>query len=296
LNTRTKIFLLFICLFADWLAAQTKPFKDKNHWGIKEKETIVIPAVYDTIFNFDESGKVCLACFKIKSASSNKIIKTSSYTYVCNYLNRNQHKLRIKTEENDTCTVFSLNKTTVKQYIDDTQPFTVSSKGKKYLVGKDFKQLTFTGYYNVSNTLDHYLYTIQQMDESETVLTGVINAQEKEVIPCKYSHIRVNPVDSFIMACTAGVRINGDDDIYNYAGKKVGSYHRHIEMATKNFIIHKVFEPKEHFVIHNIKAKTDKNLQASEVHFYENDQILIRIKDDWYVYDLTTDQKKAKEY
>jgi catabolite regulation protein CreA len=134
------------------------------------------------------------------------------------------------------------------------------------------------------------------MDESETVLSGLVDVREKEVTPCLYSHIRINPVDSLIMCCSAGVRENSDDDIFNYEGKKIGSYRRHVEMATKKFIIHRIFEPKEHFLIYNIETKTEKNLQASEVHFFENDEILIRIKDDWYVYDLLTDHKKPKQY
>ena len=61
-------------------------------WGLgmafnKENESVIIPAVYDTIFNFDSTGQVCMACYKVKSASASKFIKVMTTTYVCRYLN-----------------------------------------------------------------------------------------------------------------------------------------------------------------------------------------------------------------
>jgi hypothetical protein len=288
--------LLFTLLLSPLLRAQTSTFKEKNHWGIKDKEGIIIAPVFDTIFNFDETGKVCLACFKLKSASANKIIKTSTITFACNYINNKGQKLRVKDGNNDTCSVFSLSKNTVKQLNDNPVSFAVAVKNRRHLVTKDFKQLTFNGYFDISPSIDPAFYNIQQMDESEIVMAGLVDINEKEIIPCRYSHIRINPVDSLIMCCTAGVRDGSEDDIFDYSGKKVNSHRRHIEMATKNFMIQKVFEPKEHYVIYNIKTKEEKNLQANEVVFFDHDQILIRIKDDWYVYDLITNQKKAKQY
>jgi len=278
-----------------WVSAQTAPFKEKNRWGIKEGDKVLIQPVYDTIFNFDEKGKVCLACVKQKG-TMNKIIRTTTYTFVCNYLNNKQQKLRIKTEGNDTCSTFSLGKNTVKQLYDNPDVFVVSTKGKKHLVSKDFRQLTFNGYHEVGPSVEPLFYQAQIMDESETVLSGLIDHNEKVVIPYYYSHIRINPVDSLIMGCAAGIREGSDDDVFDYTGKKITSYRRHVEMITKNHVVHRVFEPKDHFVIYNIKTKEEKNLNASEVYFFDHNEILIRIKDDWYVYDLNTHTKKPKQY
>jgi hypothetical protein len=88
------------------------------------------------------------------------------------------------------------------------------------------------------------------------------------------------------------VRPNADDDIYDYSGKRIESYHRHVELATRNFIIHKLFEPKEHYVIYNIKSREEIKLAADEVQHGIHDEILVRIKNDWYLYDLNTNTKK----
>lgn len=287
--------MLFLALSA-W--AQTTVFSENHRWGIKEKSTILVAPIYDSVFNFDESGKVCMVCFKLKTAApANKIIRVNnSYKIYCNYLDRSGKKLNIKTDDQDTCTVFSLGKSSFKQYTEYTNSFVVAVKGKKYMVGKDFKQITFKGYHDVSPSVDPGFYNVQVMDENEVVLAGLIDRNESFVIPAAYSHIKINPADSLIIACTAGVRTGADDDVFNYEGKKRDSYRRHVEMATKNFVIEKIFEPKEHFVIVNLRTKEEKNLQANEVYFYEQDEILIRIKDDWYVYDLKTDQKKPKQY
>ena len=63
-------------------------------------------------------------------------------------------------------------------------------------------------------------------------------------------------------------------------------------MATKHFLIHKIFEPKEYYIIYNIATKEEKQLIADEVKFFMNDEILLRQKNDWYLYDLNTHQKK----
>lgn len=291
----TYIIIVIYTVFFGRAAAQTTTFKERNKWGIKENEKVIIPAIYDSIFNFDDDGKVCLACFKSKGPT-NKIIKTNTFTYHCNYLNKQMKKLTIKTEQNDTCTVFSLGKNSYRQYTDQQRVFSVAVKGKKYLVSKEFNQLTFKGYHDISPSVEPMFYQAQVMDETETVLSGLLDLNEKTVIPFQYAHIRINPVDSIIMGCTAGIKTNGEDDLFDYTGKKKESYHRHVEMATRHFIIHRVFEPKDHFVIYNIATKEEKNLQANEVHFFEHDEILIRIKDDWYVYDLNTHTKKPKQY
>jgi len=279
------------CLFG-----QTNPVREKNKWGIKEDEKWIIPANYDTIFNFDDEGKVCLACFRVKKISTNKFIKINSYTFYCNYLTKENKKLQIKTSENDTCTVFGLNKNTVEQYRENPEAFTVSSNNKKYLVDKNLKQLTFKPYHNIKRSIDPNFYNIEVSEENNVVYAGLIDKNEKEIIPHQFSSIKINPVDSLIYGCRAGLVDNYYDDVFDYSGKKIESYHKHVELPVKNYIIHKVYEPKESYLIYNIKSKQELPLKADEVHFYEQDQLLIRIKNDWYVYDLLTNTKKEKSY
>jgi hypothetical protein len=295
LKTFRGIILVLILVFAKTLLAQTIAFKDQNKWGVKENDRILIPAKYDTLINFEAKGNVCLACCTTKVMVANRFIKTSTINYFCNYLNRKHEKLSIVLENGDTCSVFGFGKTSVKQLTENPSGFTVIAKGKKYLVDKTFKQLTAKGYYDVNFSLDKNFYHAEKMDDNEQVYSGLIDLQEKEIIPFHYSKIKINPIDSLISGCAAGVGNNLEDDIYTYDGKKVDSYRRHIDLATKNFIIHKLFEPKEHFIIYNVKTKEEKNLKADEVYFYEHDEILIKIKNDWYIYNLFTNQKKSKQ-
>ena len=295
LNRLFKILLIALLGLTNSISSQSLPFKENARWGIKDGNKVIINPTYDSIFNFDETGKVCLACRKMKGPS-NKIIKVTTFTYACHYLNKKGEKLRIKAGNNDTCSIFSLGKNTVTQFSDAHTTFVVGVKGLKYMVDKTFKQLTFNGHYDIGQSVEPLFYLASSIDESETILTGLIDLNEHEVIPIQYAHIRINPVDSLIMGCSAGVRANSDDDVFNYSGKKIDSYHRHVEMATKDYIVHKVFTPKEHFIIYNIKTKEEKNLQANEIHFFDHEEILIRIKDDWYIYNLKTNAKTPKQY
>lgn len=286
------ILVFFILVFSQKLNSQTLPFKENLKWGIKENEKVIIKPVYDTVFNFDNSGKVCLACFKAKAPSANKFIKTVSVTYSCNYLNKLGEKLKIKTDDADTCTVFALGKTTIKQYTENLSYFIVSSKSKKYLIGKDFGQPIAKGYNEIYLTSEPGFVITEIKSEANIVYTGLIDLKGDEVIPFQYSGIKVNNKDSIIVGCSAGIGINGDDDIFDYNGKKLASYKRHIDMATKNFVIYKIFEPKEYYILLNLKNKEETIFNADEVTPFEKDEVLLRTKNDWFVFNLASKQRK----
>lgn len=268
------------------------PFKENSKWGIKEHESIIIKPVYDTIFDFDNTGKVCLACYKTKGLSANKFIKTYTTVYACNYLNKQAGKLKIKTSENDTCTVFSLGKNSVKQFNDDQKHFIVSFKSKKYIVNKDFSQVTFKGYHEIYTTAEPKLFITEIKNEAGIISTGLINFSEEQLIPFNYSGIKVNNIDSLIICCSAGLGGSGEDDIYDYNGKKLSSYRRHIDMATKNFVIHKIFEPKDYYILLNVKSKEETIFNADEIVPFEKDEILMRVKSDWFIFNLETKGRK----
>ena len=274
--------------------SQPQLLRQNGKWGASENEKSIIPAKYDTIFPFDATGKVCMACMRSTGAGTNKFIKVFTVSYTCNYLNRNNQRLSVKTPGNDTCTVFSHNKLSVKQYTAGTAYFVVNVKNKKHLVDKDFNQLTFNGYYDIAVSPDP-AFLIVQSNETGSLLTGLIDRKEELVIPYQYTDIKFNTVDSLIIACSAGVSAGSDDDVYTYEGKKAAAYHRHVDLATKNFVIHKLFEPKEYYIIVNPATKEEKNLNADEVKPIGGDEILIRIKNDWYIYDMLTNQKKPNK-
>ncbi len=224
--------------------------------------------------------------------SSNKFIKSLTKVYLCNYLDRTGKRLLVNTSAIDTCGVFTLGKHTVKQFSDHPAYFIVSVKSKKHLIDKDFRQITFKGYHEIMLTPEPDFIIAQTIDEASTVSSGLINFNEELVIPFQYSDLKINSNDSLIIGCSAGLRPNSEDDVFTYAGKKAGSYRRHIDMATKNFIIHKIYEPKEYYIVYNITTKEEKIQQWEEVRFYNHDEILIRLKNDWYIYNMVTGVKK----
>jgi hypothetical protein len=285
--------LVFMCSgFSQNLHSQTVPFKENMKWGIKENEHVIIKPVYDTIFNFDNAGKICLACFKAKALSPNRFIKTYTINYSCNYLNRQGDRLKIKTDEADTCSVFSLGKNTIKQYNDNINYFVAFSKNKKYLVAKDLNQSIFKGYSEIYVSPESKFIITEIKNEANITYSGLINFKQELIVPYLYSGIKVNPIDSLIVGCSAGVGNNGDDDIYDYNGKKLASYKRHIDMATKNFVIYKIFEPKEYYILFNPKTKEESTFTAEELTPFARDEVLLKAKNEWFTFNLTTKQKK----
>lgn len=282
--------LLLLCLnIAAY--AQTIAFRENNKWGIKEQEVIIIPPLYDTVLNFDKSKLVCMACFKTKQVSTNKFIKVNSTSYYCNYLNTKAERLIIKTGKKDTCSVFVLAKNTFKQYTENDTLFKVSVKNKKYLIRKNFKQLTYGNYYDIDLCDDPNFYVTQVLNEADVPLFGLTNTKGETLIAHEYSGIKLNPYDSLIMVCGASTPNNSEDYVFDYSGEKIGSHRHHIDLATKKYILFKVFEPKEHYLEHNVETKEEKELVADEVKFYKTEEILIRIKNTWYLYNLITKEK-----
>lgn len=285
------ILVLLFLLSVKSLQSQCRIEKQNSKWGIKENETFIVPAVYDTIFNFDSTNRVCLACFKIRKAASSQFIKTMTTSYACNYLNKKAERFVARSEYGDTLSVFSLGKSTVASFQGNQDIFVVTAKGKKNLINKDFKQLTFKGYQDVSVSNDKNFYFAQILNEGDVLVSGLINTMEREIVPFNYSTIKINTSDSLITACSAGIRANSEDVVFDYEGRKSEASYRHIDMATKHFLIHKIFEPKEYYIFYNRESKQETTFTADELRIHAHDEIIVRVKKDWYLYDLNTNKK-----
>jgi len=287
---RHLLYFIF-CFVINYSFSQTAVFKEDGKWGIKENGNILIKPAYDTIFNFDSTFKVCLACAKIKSANPNKYIKTPSITFNCRYLNKRSEPLIIKQFASDTCSIFSLGKNTVAQYLNGNNYMTVAVKNHKHLVYKDFTQITSKGYDEIHFSSDPEFLVAENKDDGNVLLSGLINKKEEQIIPMVFSHVKVNSRDSLIIACTTGQGANSEDDVFNYKGEKIAAYKKHIELATKDFIVHKIFSPKEYLIVYNIKTKEEKVEYAQEVYLYKGEELLMMNEGHWFLYDMNTHKK-----
>lgn len=289
---RHSIHIIFsLILLPTLLFSQATAFNEAGKWGLKNNEKVVAKAVYDSLVLSEPGGKNCLACYKTMGASANKFIKVMTKTYLCNYLNAEGTTLSVKVEGNDTCSVFALTKNTVIQFIENTDYFVVGIKNKKYLIDRNFNQITFKGYYDINFCADPEYLVTKTTSDGVTIYTGLINFKEEQIIPYQYADIKINPVDSLIIGCSAGLKMGTEDDVFDYKGKKIGVYRKHVEMATKNFVIHKLFEPKEYYIVYNIETKEEKNLNADEVKVYKDDELMIRVKNNWFIYNMLSGEK-----
>jgi hypothetical protein len=290
----TNIFIIIFIFAFSSKRLQGQLQRENGKWGYKKESSFIIRPVYDTIYPFDSTGKICLACCRTKSASANKFMKVLVTTYSCHYYNQAGKSLLIRNHLNDTFGVFSLSKNSLRQYNNLSPYFTVTTKGKKYLLTKDFRQQTFKDYAEIRASEEPGFYVAQILNEAENMVTGVIDRREEQIVPYAYTDIRFNSLDSLIIACSANTLPNAMDDVFDYKGKKVQQSRRHLEMATKNFLIQKVYEPKECYILVNTENNKEVSLVADEMQYYKGNEVLIRVKRDWYIYDLQTNQKKLK--
>lgn len=200
---------------------------------------------------------------------------------MCKYLNDRNENLVIKVK-NDTVNYFTYHKKAFDLYNQNKEYLVVSAREKKFIVDRQFKQITYTGYDDIipSSVKGHFI--VENKTSSTTYLNGVIDVNEKQIVPMEYTHIKSNPFDTLFICCTAQIKLTGSDDVLDINGKKVHTYNRHIDNASKNFIIHRVFEPHEYYIILDLKTKKEKIINAEDITYLGNDNVNIKIKGKYY--------------
>ena len=282
-------FLIITGLCASCIAQQHLFSAANGKWGIRDNDRTVIPAIYDTVFGFDPTGKVCLACHKRVTSSGSSFIKVKSTSYRCNYLDASNRRLVIRNDEGDTTSIFSLGRHAVSQYSHTGNVMAVSAKGVRNLVTKDFRQLTFKGYYNVEAVDGADFFRCERQSESEAVYCGIMTKEERQLVPFLYSSIAVNPADSLIIGCTAGFK--GNDDVYDFYGRKVAGSTRHIAEATRKVLVEKnPGEPGKYFVVNRATGKVTET-DADEL-VLRSGEVVLRKKKTWYRLNPATGEKE----
>jgi hypothetical protein len=267
-------------------------FKSENKWGFKQGDKTLIEPQYDTVFDFDITDRIALVgklnTFK-RSASLTKEIRKE---YIYNYITPQNTKIYITLAElKEPVCDFIISKNPTSQYISGKNYFMANYSGKKVLFNKNGKQITDRSFDNVNFTKVDSFFTVETKDPvSGHSFVGLINWQGKQILPLNYSKISFNTFDTLIYTCTAGIRFNGSDDVYNYKGERLHVHTKHIQCASKNFTIFKLFESENSYIILDNKTGKEKSIKAEWIYYLKNDTIVL-LDDDWFFYDLKTEKK-----
>jgi len=275
---KSYLLLAIISLFSSLLAFPQFEYKKKgDKWLCLKNSIEIIPPIYDTILPFDETKNICMACVKSQKSATNKFIKTNNMVLMCKYLN-DKNEMLILTLNGDTTSFFNYSKISNDAYRKYPTYFSVLKNEKKYLVNKDFKQVTQKGYDDIYPSGFSGFYVFRNRTVGMAYLEGILNQNEEIIIPAEFTEVTANPFDSLFIACTAQLKLMGEDYVFNVNGKKLHASYKHIDNATKNFLIHKIFEPKEHYVIYSMGTKKDKIIYADQITYLGNDEVNIKIK------------------
>lgn len=267
-----------------------KTFFKGNKMGCTLNGNEIIPPLYDTIFDFDKTNTICMACNEMKKGNS-KFIKIQVKAFECKYLNKSNQALFIKHTDKDSTDLFTIHKNTIKQYQSGANHFVASVGSKKYLVSKSFQLVTPAPFNEIYFTQCQNLFITETKTQNSAILLGLINTENKLIVPSEYSKIKVNDRDSLIIACSSQSKINGEDDVYNYQGKKVHSFKRHIENATKKYIIYHIFEPNEYFIILDRKSNEEKPVNGQNMVYLKDDLFALKTDGDWFYFDVVKNTK-----
>jgi hypothetical protein len=288
------VFLLIHGLFFSQKEAKPTTFVKGKKMGVEWNGKEIIPPTYDTVFAFDATNSVCMACNEVKGQQS-KFIKVATKSYQCKYLNKENKALYVKRSLKDSSCLFGINKNTVKQYQSSNNHFVATLAGKKYLVSKTFNVITPNPFNEIYFTQSKEFFITETKTENNAIFLGLINSENKLIIPSEYSGIKVNDKDSLIIACSSQSKVNGEDDVYNYQGKKVHSFRRHIEQATKKYIIYHIFEPNNYFVVLNRKTNEEKPINGQNLVFIKEDTFAVKNDGNWFYFDIVKNTKTPFE-
>lgn len=286
--------LLFVLMFVSTtcLAQSISSFKQKNKWGFKKGESIIIEPQYDTTFGFDQTNSVALVGnINPAKKSINPLTKEIKVEYQYFYIKSDNQKIHIKRSENDSVFEVSLTKQSPAGYLTANRAFIANVSGKKYLMHKNGYNVSQMGYDQISFTKFLNCYKVETKDvKSGHTHIGILGEQGKYIIQQVYSGINLNTVDSLFICCTSGVKYNGSDDVYNYIGNKVHSSARHIQYCGKNFAVYRLFESENSYVVFDIHTNKERELKAEWVYYLNNDKLVL-LDGDWYFYDMKTDKR-----
>ncbi len=286
---KVKLTIAVLITFTSALAfSQTiTSFKSQNKWGFKQGQTIIIEPQYDSVFGFDATGQICLAGnIDPLKRSINSLTKQVRIGYTFNYINQKNQKLYFKTQLglDSTCNI-DVTKQSSSLYLSSSDIFVAAFSGKKMLWSKKGKQISDAKHDNINFTKVTGFYVFE-----ESAVWGLMDESGKELIGPTYSKISFNTNDSLIYCCTAGSKFNGMDDVYNYKGEKIHSSNKHIQCAGKNYVIYRLYASENSFIIHDMKANTEKNLTAEFVYYLKDNKIAM-LDNDWFFYDLKSDKR-----
>jgi hypothetical protein len=287
-NTFKLIFLLFVLNFCSFAQPVTE-FKSGTKFGFKRGETIIIEAQYDTTFGFDPENKVALVG---KTVYKRNAPRNAPREYLFNYINTRNRKLYIRPAgRTDSVNNFTASADVITQYYANADHFAVIHNGKKYLVNKDFKQLTFAALDKIHFTYAPSFFICESKDKDGMSFFGVITGKGETIAQGVYSRITFNTYDSLIICCTAGIKFNGADDVFSYSGKKIYTSNKHIDHAYKNYRVYKLYHPEVSYLIEDSTMR-QWPLKATRAWYLHKNVMVYRSKDEkWFFYDLRTEKK-----
>lgn len=272
-----------VCVLSQTISS----FKSQGKWGFKKGEALIIEPQYDSVFGFDQTGQICLVGNEDASKRSiNSLTRQMRKEYAFYYINPKNQKLYFKEPLalDSTCNV-NVNKQTASLYLGKNDVFVVSVDGKKMLWSKKGKRMPSSSHDNINFTKVSGLYTFE-----ESSVWGLMDETGKQLIPPTYSKISFNTFDSIIYCCTAGSKFNGSDDVYNYKGEKILSSNKHIQCAGKNYVIYRLYASENSFIVFDVKENKEKPLKAEYVYYLKDNKIAL-LDQDWFFYDLKTENR-----
>jgi len=211
------------------------------------------------------------------------------------FITRDNVRLSLRLQPaSDSVSVFPAQQELSLGYLSASPVFKILYGQKVWLFNKRGKQLSagFDDIYSAGAGGRFFVTeTYSEWDKEVVRVKGLIDTSGRTIVSCEKKHIRINPEDSVVYACSAIFNRRLSDDVFDYHGALIYSNKHHLEFAAKELYVYVLYEPKEVYVVAN-KVKDLYSIEGQRFYDLKHKKALIVDRDSWLLVNLQTGKKQ----
>lgn len=211
------------------------------------------------------------------------------------FIDRNNRRISLKTEAGkDSISVFPEQQELALNYQNALPVFKVLFHKKVWLFTKTGRQLSegFDDLFPAGTDGFYITETYHEWDKEVVRLKGLVDQQGQTIVKYIKKHVHINAEDSLVYTCSAAYNRRLSDEVFDYRGKLVYSNQNHIEFASKQVYVYKLYDPKEVFVFGNQAGKDLYSIEGERFYYLKQKKALVVNKDTWLLVNLQTGKKQ----
>lgn len=211
------------------------------------------------------------------------------------FIDQANRRIALKTEAGkDSTSAFPDQQELALNYQNPSPVFQVLFNKKVWLFAKTGRQLSegFDDLFPAGTDGFYITEMYNEWDKEVVRQKGLVDKEGQIIVKCTKKQIHINTEDSLVYTCSAIFNKRLSDEVFDYRGNLVYSNKNHIEFASKQVYVYKLYEPKEVFVFGNQSGKDLYSIEGEQFYYLKQKKALVVNKDIWLLVNLQNGKKQ----